>query len=115
MEDTLQGLSILELHLFVAVLHLQGRHLHGSAGRGGGGGGAVAPSAAGSSASASSGLNSSSSSGEVNGTMFVHQVLQVCDILVEMFKQKVSLRWCVLLVQCVYACMQAVYMFDKLF
>lgn len=85
MEDTVLGLSILELHLFVAVLHLYGRKLQGSASAGGSGGGAGA-------GVASSGSATAGRVGDAEVTMMVNQVLKVCDMLVEMKKQKVRLR-----------------------
>ena len=84
------GLSILELHLFVAVLHLHGRHLQGSASSGGGSG-----SSNGVASNGTNGASGTATAGKSGGdncavAMVVRQALTVCDMLVEMFKQKVS-------------------------
>jgi len=81
-EDAVLGLSILELHLFVAVLHLYGRKLQGSASAGGGGAG-------GAGAASSGGGATAGRVGDAEVTMMVSQVMKVCDMLVEMKKQKV--------------------------
>lgn len=88
------GLSILELHLFVAVLHLHGRHLQGSANSGGssgsGGGGSVGTSGSSNSSTVASSATAGKSGGDSGvAAMVVGQALTVCDMLVEMFKQKV--------------------------
>lgn len=88
------GLSILELHLFVAVLHLHGRHLQGSASSGGGAssssGGVVSNSANGTTNAATAAKSGGDNNCAV--AMVVRQALTVCDMLVEMFKQKVCVR-----------------------
>ena len=83
------GLSILELHLFVAVLHLHGRHLQGSASSGGSGG-----SGSNGVSNGTNGASGAATAGKSGGdncavAMVVRQALTVCDMLVEMFKQKV--------------------------
>ena len=83
------GLSILELHLFVAVLHLHGRHLQGSASSGGSGG-----SGSNGVSNGANGVSGAATAGKSGGdncavAMVVRQALTVCDMLVEMFKQKV--------------------------
>jgi hypothetical protein len=72
-DDLLAGLSALELQLFIAVLHEHGRNQQG-----GGGGGAAASGGA---------LNVSSRP----LVMLVSRVLLLCDMLVEVFKQKVAI------------------------
>jgi len=86
------GLSILELHLFVAVLHLHGRHLQGSASSGGSGSGSGGGN--GVASNGTNGATGTATAGKSGGdncavAMVVRQALTVCDMLVEMFKQKV--------------------------
>lgn len=89
MEDTVLGLSILELRLFVAVLHLHGRHLQGSASSGGSSGSGGANAGGGSSAATGAATAGKSGGDNCAVAMVVRQALTVCDMLVEMFKQKV--------------------------
>jgi hypothetical protein len=68
----LAGLSTLELHLFISLLHLHGSKQVGGAGSGaaGGGGGVTTTS--------------------TTKLLLVSSVLNVCDMLVEVFKQQVK-------------------------
>ena len=83
MEDALLGLTSLELHLFIAVLHIHGRtQHHGGASSGGSGGSGVGGGAA--------ALGTSSQPG-APAVMKVANVFMLCDMLVEVFKQNVSI------------------------
>lgn len=73
-DEVLVSLSSLELHLFISVLNVYGRSQQGGAG-----------SSAGSALSTTVGISSSSRP----LVMLVDKVLAVCDMLVEVLKQKV--------------------------
>lgn len=84
-EDTLLSLTSLELHLFIAVLHIHGRTQHH-----GGAVGGVSSAAGGAAASMAAALGAISQQG-APAVMKVANVFMLCDMLVEVFKQNVSI------------------------
>lgn len=92
-EDTLGGLTSLELHLFISVLHIHGRTQHHGASTGGGAGGS------GGGIGAGVALGTSSQYG-APAVMKVANVFMLCDMLVEVFKQNVSVSF-----SCISPCM----------
>jgi hypothetical protein len=79
-DETLSSLSSLELHLFISVLHVYGRSQQGGANGG-------ASSANNGTGTTSSVIASGSCSKPL--VMLVEKVLSVCDMLTEVFRQKV--------------------------